>query len=59
MIFLWKSGNVRADVYKDGLITVKHDELPVKRDGQRIQFSHPYKLSESFITKILTVSYSL
>ncbi|HHT9123925.1 MAG TPA: hypothetical protein ACFYEF_13735 [Candidatus Wunengus sp. YC63] len=57
MIFLWKSGNIRADVYKDGLITVKYEKLPVKRDGQRIQFNHPYKLSESFVTKVLADIY--
>lgn len=57
LMFLCKSGNIHADVYKDGLITVKHDELPVKRDGQRIPFNHPYKLSESFITKVLSDIY--
>ncbi|OHB35838.1 MAG: hypothetical protein A2099_06905 [Planctomycetes bacterium GWF2_39_10] len=49
--------NIHADNYKDGLITVKHEELPVKRDGQRIQFNHPYKLSESFVTKVLADIY--
>ncbi len=57
MIFLCKSGNIHADVYKDGLITVKHDELPVKRNGQRVPFNHPYKLSEDFITKVLSDIY--
>ena len=57
MIFLWKSGDVRADVYKDGLITVKHEELPVKRDGHHIQFNHPYKLTGDFVTKILSDIY--
>ena len=54
MMFFCKSGNIRADVYKDGLITVKHEELPVKRDGQRIQFGHPHKLSEAYITNVLS-----
>ncbi|MDO8142922.1 MAG: hypothetical protein Q6358_15595 [Candidatus Brocadiales bacterium] len=57
MIFLWKSGNIRADVYKEGLITVKHEELPVKRDGHRILFNHPYKLTGDFVTKILSDIY--
>ncbi len=57
MMFFCKSGNIHADVYKDGLITVKHEELPVKRDSQRIQFDHPYKLSESFVTKVLAHIY--
>lgn len=57
MIFGCRLGDVHSDVYKDGLITVKHEELPVKRDGQRIQFDHPHKLSESFVTKVLADIY--
>ena len=57
MMFFCKSGNIRANVYKDGLIIVKHDELPVKRDGQRIPFNHPYKLTGDFVTKILSDIY--
>ena len=56
-IFFCKLENIQADVYKDGLITVKHEELSVKRNGQRIQFNHPYKLSESFVTKVLADIY--
>ena len=56
-IFFCKLENIQADVYKDGLITVKHEEWPVKRNGQRIQFNHPYKLSESFVTKVLADIY--
>lgn len=56
MVSCW-SIDIRADTYKDGLITVKHEELPVKRDAHRIQFNHPYKLSESFITKVLSDIY--
>ena len=57
VIFGCGLGDVHSDVYKDGLITVKHEELPVKRDGQRIQFDHPHKLSEAFITKVLSDIY--
>src|SRR3989339_899752 len=56
-IFFCKLENIQADVYKDGMITVKHDKLPVKREGHRIQFNHPYKLSESFVTKVLADIY--
>src|SRR3989339_1842445 len=56
-IFFCKLENIQADVYKDGLITVKHEEWPVKREGHRIQFIHPYKLSESFVTKVLADIY--
>ncbi len=54
VIFGCGLGDVHSDVYKDGLITVKHEELPVKRDGQRIQFDHPHKLSEAYITNVLS-----
>src|SRR3990167_3309136 len=57
MMFFCKSGNIQADVYKDGLFAVKHMELPVKRDGQRIQFDHPHKLSEAYITNVLSSIY--
>src|SRR3990172_4364237 len=57
VIFGCGLGNVHADVYKDGLITVKHDELPVKRDGHRIQFNHPHKLTGDFATKVLSDIY--
>ena len=57
MIFGRGLGDIHSDVYKDGLIAVKHEELPVKRDGQRVQFNHPYKLSESFVTKVLAYIY--
>ena len=54
MMFSCRLYDIHADTYKDGLITVKHEELPVKRDGQRIQFDHPHKLSEAYITNVLS-----
>ena len=57
MMFSCRLYDIHADTYKDGLIAVKHEELPVKRDGQRVQFDHPYKLSESFVTKVLADIY--
>jgi len=57
VIFGCGLGDVHSDVYKDGLITVKHEELPVKRDGQRIQFDHPHKLTGDFVTKVLSDIY--
>ena len=57
-IMVWcLSIDIHADTYKEGLITVKHEELSVKREGHRIQFIHPYKLSESFVTKVLADIY--
>lgn len=54
MVLFCRIWNIHADTYKDGLITVKHEEFPVKRDGQRIQFDHPHKLSEAYITNVLS-----
>lgn len=54
MMFSCRLYDIHADTYKDGLITVKHEELPVKRDGQRIQFDHPHKLSEAYIANVLS-----
>lgn len=54
VIFGCGLGDVHSDVYKDGLITVKHDELPVKREGSQVQFNHPCKLSEAYITNVLS-----
>ncbi|HHT9113170.1 MAG: hypothetical protein HZA47_04420 [Planctomycetes bacterium] len=56
-IFFCKLENMQADVYKDGLITVKHEALPVKRDVQRIQLNHPYKLTGDIVTKVLSDIY--
>ena len=56
-IFFCKLENIQADVYKNGLITVKHEKLPVKRDGHRIQLNHPYKLTGDFVTKVLSDIY--
>ena len=56
-IFFCKLENIQADVYKNGLITVKHEKLPVKRGGHRIQLNHPYKLTGDFVTKVLSDIY--
>ncbi len=51
---LW---NIHADTYQDGMITVKHGELPVKKDGRRIQFNHPYEMVGNVITNALSYIY--
>ena len=51
---LW---NIHADTYKDGMITIKHEELLVKRNGSRIQFNHPYKAVGNVITNALSYIY--
>lgn len=55
--FFCRLWNVRADTYKDDLITVKHDELPVKKDGRRIQFNHPYEMVGNVVTNALSYIY--
>ncbi len=51
------SWNIRADTYTDGLIIVKHEDLPVKKDGRRIQFNHPYELTGNVVTNALSYIY--
>ncbi|MCR4321182.1 MAG: hypothetical protein NUV74_12715 [Candidatus Brocadiaceae bacterium] len=57
MMFSCRLYDIHADTYTEGMIAVKHEELPVKRDCQRVQFDHLYKLSESFVTKVLADIY--
>lgn len=51
---LW---NIHADTYKEGMITVKHEELPVKKDGRLIQFNHPYEMVGNVVTNALSYIY--
>lgn len=58
LIFFWRSRDICADIYKDGLITVKHEKMTIIRDGYHIKFHHPLQLSESVLARILSsVSY--
>ncbi len=58
LVFFGKLGNLYADTYSDGKITIKHEELPVKRDGQRIlEFNHPYELTGNVISNVLSYIY--
>jgi len=57
MMFSCRLWNIHADTYKDGMITVKHEELPVKRDSRRIQFNHPYEIVGNVITNALSYIY--
>ena len=57
MIFSWSLWDISAETYKDGMITVRHEELPVKKDGRRIQFNHPYEMVGNVITNALSYIY--
>ncbi|HHT9121258.1 MAG TPA: SHOCT domain-containing protein [Candidatus Wunengus sp. YC63] len=57
MMFSCRLWNIHADTYQDGMITVKHGELPVKKDGRRIQFNHPYEIVGNVITNALSYIY--
>ncbi|HHT9112212.1 MAG: SHOCT domain-containing protein [Planctomycetes bacterium] len=57
MMFSCRLWNIHADTYQDGMITVKHGELPVKRDSRRIQFNHPYEIVGNVITNALSYIY--
>ena len=57
MMFSCRLWNIHADTYQDGIITVKHGESPVKKDGHRIQFNHPYEMVGNVITNALSYIY--
>ncbi len=57
IMFSWRPWGLCADTYNDGKITVKHEELSVKRDGHRIQFSHPYELTGNVVSNVLSYIY--
>ncbi|MFN3531711.1 MAG: hypothetical protein ACK41Q_04240 [Candidatus Brocadia sp.] len=46
--------DIHAYTYEYGMIAVGHKELPVKRNGRRIRFNHPYELTEDVIAKVLS-----
>lgn len=49
--------DVHANTYRYGMTTVKNEELPVERNGCRVQFNHPYKLTENVIADALSSIY--
>lgn len=58
LIFSWRAYDVYAYIYKDGLITVKHEEMTIVRNGHHIKFNHPLQLSEDIVKRLLSsVSY--
>jgi len=57
MLFFCKSWNSYAYIPEYRIPIVEHEELPVKKNGQRIQFNHPYKLTENVITNVLSNIY--
>ena len=57
MMLFCKFCNIHADTYTDDRIVVKHAELPVKKNGRRIQFNHPSELTGNVITNALSYIY--
>ena len=57
MMFFCKFYDAYADTYTDGRIVVKHEELPVKKNGRHIQFDHPYEVAGNVITNALSYIY--
>ena len=49
--------NIHADTYEDDKISVKHEELPVTKNGQRSQFNHPYEMVGNVLTNALSYIY--
>src|SRR3989339_2141158 len=55
MAIFCSSLDIHADTYNDGLVTIKHEELRVKKDGRRIQqFEHPCELMGNVVTNALS-----
>ena len=58
IVFINNSVGIYADTYSDGQITVKHEEIKVKRNRQQIQFEHPFEIPANVITNALSyISY--
>ncbi len=57
MMFSGRFRNTHAETYTDGMIVIKHVELPVKRDGRLIQFNHPCELPGNAIANALSYIY--
>ncbi len=56
-LFSYRLYGIHADIYREGMITVKHEELPVRRDAQRIRFHHPYELEGGVVANALSNIY--
>src|SRR5574341_1608547 len=57
IVFSCQLRDIDANTYTYGMITVKNEELSVERNGHRIRFNHPYKLTESVSTDVLSSIY--
>jgi hypothetical protein len=58
MLFFCKSRNSYTSTNEYRIPVVEYEELPIKKNGQRIQFNHPYRLTEDVITNVLSnISY--
>lgn len=49
--------DIHAYTYEYGRIAVGHKELPIKKNGHRTRFNHPYELTEDVIAKVLSNIY--
>ena len=54
MLLICNLCDIYAYTYEYGMVAVKREELPVIKDGYRIQFNHPYELTENVIAKVLS-----
>ncbi|MCF6156085.1 MAG: hypothetical protein E3K36_12760 [Candidatus Brocadia sp.] len=46
--------DIHAYTNEYGMVAVEHKELPVKKNGHRIRFDHPYEFMEDVIAKVLS-----
>ena len=57
IVFFFKVCNIYAYTYEYGEAAVENKELTVKKNGHRVQFNHPYELTENVIAKVLSNIY--
>lgn len=56
-MFFCRHYDIHAYTYEYSTIAVGHEELSVKKNGARLRFNHPYKLTEDVIAKVLSNIY--
>lgn len=57
IVFINISAGIYADTYSDGPITIKHEEIKVKKDRRQIQFEHPFEIPANVIVNVLSYIY--
>lgn len=57
MAFSFGLRNIYAYTYEYGKVAIENKKLPVKKNGNRIRFNHPYELAEDITANVLSNIY--